>query len=212
MSSATRIAGRAPAVLYDIDWQTYTRLLRTFRERRLRLTYDRGTLEIQSPLWERETSACLLGRFVDVLTEEFQLPCRAGGSFTLRRKCKQRGLEPDRCYWIANAPRLLGKTRLNLRTDPPPDLAAEVDVTNSSLNRMSIYAKLRVPEVWRLDGAGLAFHILEGGTYQVRPHSQSFPLLASADLARFVTQIGQKDDTVLAGEFRAWVRQLAPLD
>jgi hypothetical protein len=35
-----------PAVLYDIDWRVYTRLLRAFEgERRFRLTYDRGTLE-----------------------------------------------------------------------------------------------------------------------------------------------------------------------
>src|SRR5207302_1383935 len=100
-----------------------------------------------------------LGRFIDVLTEEFHLPCRAGRSVTLRRRRKRRGLEPDNCYWIANAARLQGKVRLDLRTDPPPDLAVEVDVTASSLDRMSIYAALRVPEVWRLSAAGLAFHV-----------------------------------------------------
>ena len=73
---------------------------------------------------------------------------------------------------------------------------------------MSIYAKLRVPEVWRLDGSGLTFNILVGDTYQVRPNSLSFPRLASTDLARFVSEFGQKDDTALTGEFRAWVRQL----
>jgi hypothetical protein len=37
--------------LTDVDWQTYTRLLHVFAERpAIRLTYDRGVLEIMSPL------------------------------------------------------------------------------------------------------------------------------------------------------------------
>lgn len=161
-----------------------------------------------SPLWEHEGPAYLLGRFVNVLTEEFNLPCRAGGSVTLRRRRKQRGLEPDNCYWIASSPRLQGKTRLDLRTDPPPDLAIEVDVTSSSLNRMSIYADLDVPEVWRVSSAGLTFPVLESGTYSIRSHSLSFPQLASADLPAFLAQLGQTHDTTLVRQFRDWVRQM----
>src|SRR4051812_35231744 len=108
MSLAAAPAGRPPAVLEEIDWRTYTRLLRAFEKarRRVRLTYDRGTLEIMSPLWEHENPADLLACFVVVLTEELRLPRLGGGSVTLRRRRKQRGLEPDRCYWIASSPRL----------------------------------------------------------------------------------------------------------
>jgi Uma2 family endonuclease len=167
----------APAVLDGIDWRTYTRLLRAFeRWRRVRLTYDRGTLEIRTPLLlEHEGPACLLGQFVDTLIEELQLPCRHGGSVTLRRRRKQRGLEPDSCYWIANAAKMRGRMRLDLRTDPPPDLAIEVDVTSSSLDRMSIYAALGIPEVWRLTTAALSFNVLVAGAYRVEPNSLAFP-------------------------------------
>jgi Uma2 family endonuclease len=207
MSLAVSSTEHPPAVLHDIDWPTYTRVLRAFQgRRRFRLTYDRGTLEIMSPLWEHEGPAYLLGRFIDVLTEELNVPCRAGGSVTLRRRRKRRGLEPDNCYWITNAPRLQGKRHLDLRVDPPPDLAVEVDVTNSSLDRMSIYAALGVPEVWRLGAAGLAFHVLGAGAYQVRPHSLAFPQLAYADLSGFLAQLGQTDDTALVRQFRDWVR------
>ncbi|MGE3805852.1 MAG: Uma2 family endonuclease, partial [Gemmataceae bacterium] len=119
-----------------------------------------------SPLWEHENPASMLGRFVEVLTEELNLPCRAGGSMTLRRRRNRRGLEPDRCYWIASAPRLQGKTHLDLRVDPPPDLAIEVGVTRSSVDRMGIYAGIGVLEVWRLDKQGLTFEILNSGSYQ----------------------------------------------
>jgi Uma2 family endonuclease len=207
MSVAASRAASAPAVLHGIDWRTYTRLLRALDGRRFRLTYDRGTLQIMSPLWDHEEPADLIGCFIVVLTEEFQLPRRAGGSVTLRRRRKKRGLEPDNCYWIASAARLQGKRHLDLRIDPPPDLAIEIDVTSSSLDRMSIYAALAVPEVWRLDRAGLTFNILDGGSYQVRSHSLAFPQLASADLANFLAQFGQIDDTTLVLKFRAWVRQ-----
>src|SRR5205085_9214865 len=90
-----------PAVLHDIDWQTYSRLLRVFQSRRrFRLTYDRGTLEIMVPLIQHEGPAYLLGRFIDALTEELNLPIRGGRSVTLRRRRRQRGLEPDNCFWI----------------------------------------------------------------------------------------------------------------
>lgn len=208
MSTAISVSGHPPAVLYDIDWQMYTRLLRAFEKRRgFRLTYDRGTLEIMSPLWQHEEPGHLLGRFVDVLVEELNLPCRLGGSVTLRRRRKRRGLEPDNCYWIASAPRLQGKRELDLRIDPPPDLAIEVDVTSSSLDRMSIYAALGVPEVWRLSTGTIAFHIRDGRTYTVRPNSLAFPRLASADLPPFLAQWGQADDTAIVRQFREWVRQ-----
>jgi Uma2 family endonuclease len=208
MSTAAPPAGPRPAVLHDIDWHTYTRLLRAFEgQRRFRLTYDRGTLEIMSPLWEHEQPTYLLGRFIDELTMALDLPCRAGRSVTLWRRRKRRGLEPDNCYWIAHAPLLQGKRRLDLRVDPPPDVAIEVDVTSSSLDRMSIYAVLGVPEVWRFSTGGIAFHILEAGAYQVRPNSLSFPQLASVDLIPFLAQWGQTDDTTIVRQFREWVRQ-----
>lgn len=194
------------AVLHGIDWRTYTRLLRAFgKTRRFRLTYDRGTLEIMSPLWEHERPAYILGMFVDVIVQELQLPYEPGRTVTLRRRRKQRGLEPDNCYWIASAGRLAGKTHLDLRIDPPPDLAIEMDVTHSSLDRMTIYAALGVPEVWRVTTEGLAFHHLEAGAYQVRPKSLSFPQLASADLIPFLNQLGQTGTTALIAQFRHWV-------
>lgn len=209
MSTALSKAKAAPAVLHDIDWSTYTRLLRAFQHRRgFRLTYDRGTLEIMSPLWEHERPAYFLGRLIDVLTEELRLPCEPGRSVTMRRQRKSRGLEPDNCYWIASARRLAGKTHLDLRTDPPPDLALEIDITRSSLDRMSIYAALEVPEVWRVTSAGLSFNALENGVYEPRPHSRSFPRLASDDLMRFLVRLGQTDSTALIIEFRDWVRHV----
>src|SRR4051794_36535811 len=208
MTQAAVNTANPPAVLHDIDWRTYSRLLRAFDgRRRLRLTYDRGTLEIMSPLLAHEAPSNLLGALIAALALEHHMQCMFGGSVTLRRRRRRRGLEPDRCFWIANAARMLGKQELDLRTDPPPDLAVEVDVTHSSLDRMSIYAALGVPEVWRHSAEGLSFNVLEANRYQARTHSNAFPRLTPADLVPFLNQQGQTDDLSIVSQFQEWVRQ-----
>jgi len=196
-------------ILDNVDWRMYTQLLRALGERpRLRLTYDRGTLEIMTPLLEHDWDGDFLGRLAVILSEELGLPLRAGGSVTLRRRRKQRGLEPDRCYWITSEPRVHGKRTLDLRVDPPPDLAIEVDATRSSLDRLAIYARLGVPEVWRLDGDSLTFHVLgPDGKYAVSEHSRVFPGVRPADLLSVLSLRPQLDDNAAARQFRAWVQQ-----
>jgi Uma2 family endonuclease len=194
-------------ILHGVDWQTYERLLRVFAERPgIRLTYDRGTLEMMSPLHEHESDGRFLGRLAVTLTEELALPVKAGGSTTFRRRRKLRGLEPDDCYWIASEPQVRGKRRI----DPPPDLAIEVDVASSSLNRMGIYAIIRVPEIWRLDAQGLTFHVLgPDGHYHESPHSRAFPQVTPADLLRFLAMRDQMDENAVVRQLRAWIRQQA---
>jgi len=207
--STVQARRRNSMLLQGVDWRTYTRLLRAFAERpSVRLTYDRGELEIMSPLPEHESGAYLLGRFVDTLTEEHGLPVCAGRSTTFRRRSKQRGLEPDNSYWIKNADRVRGKRRIDLRVDPPPDLAMEVDITGSSLNRMAIYEALRVPEVWRSDGQILSFHILGPDNHYVdATHSLAFPTITPVDLMTFLALRGQVDENELIRRFREWLRQ-----
>src|SRR5262249_48674319 len=134
---------RAPSrniwILDGVSWQQYSRFLRAFQDRPgFRLTYDEGTLEIMSPTIRHDRPGRFLSQLVWALADELDLPMVAGGSATLRRRLKKRGAEPDECYWIENAHRMLDVLDLDLRRDPPPDLAIEVDVTSSSLNRMAI--------------------------------------------------------------------------
>ena len=195
-------------VLEDIDWKTYTRFLRIFEKKRsIRLTYDRGRLEIMSPRREHEIDNHLLDRFVFVLAEELGMEINSGGSTTYRRRRKKRGLEPDDSYWIANEPKVRGKRRINLNVDPPPDLAIEVDLTNNCLDRLGIYAALKVPEVWRLAGNTLAFLILGGDGNYAEGESLSFPFLKPDDLLHFLAMYDQVAEVALVRKFREWVRQ-----
>jgi Uma2 family endonuclease len=185
-------------------------LLRLFAERpRVRLTYDRGELEIMAPLLEHDDDSRFLGRLITTMTEELGLSIRSGGSVTIRRRRRRRGLEPDECFWIANAARMAGRRRLDLRRDPPPDLAIEADVTRSSLDRLGIYAALGVPEVWRLHADTLTFNVLgDDGRYASAANSRAFPLVAPADLLSFLRQARQAgDQNAVIRSFREWIRQ-----
>jgi Uma2 family endonuclease len=195
-------------LLYGVDWQEYRRFLRLFRHRRaIRLTYDRGALEIMTLSFEHERYGQFLGRLAVTLTEELGLPVMDGGSTTFRRRRKQRGLEPDNCYWIENEPRIRGKLKIDLRVDPPPDLAIEVDIASSSLNRMGIYATLKVPEVWRFDGTTLSFHLLGmNRKYTEISHSHHFPKITPGDLVRVLPLREQMDENAVIATFRTWVR------
>jgi Uma2 family endonuclease len=198
--------------LSGVDWQTYTRLLRAFAERpRIRLTYDRGELEIMAPFYAHDGDDRFVNHLVVALAEELGLPLRYGGSTTMRRRLKRRGIEADECYWIANAHRMQGVRDLNLRRDPPPDLALEVDVTRSSLDRLAIYAVLRVPEVWRLVGDTMTFHVLDAsGQYAEASCSKSFPLVTPSDVLAFLQRFRQAGDVLpIVRDFRAWIRQRA---
>lgn len=195
-------------VLDGVSWREYSRFLRAFEHRRLRLTYDRGRLEIMAPTFAHEGDGRFLGHMVRILADELNRPIAGGGSTTFRRRRRRRGLEPDDCFWIANEQKIRGKRRIDLDVDPSPDLAIEVDVTRSSLKRMAIYAALGVPEVWRFDGARLTFHILgTDDTYTVAAVSRSFPILAPDDLLPFLQMRATQDETTVAKSFRAWVKQ-----
>jgi Uma2 family endonuclease len=207
--ATVRLPREQRLVLYGVDWRTYGRLLRAFGDRpAVHLTYDRGCLEIMTLSHEHEIIVHVLGRFVEVLTEELTLPVKGGRSTTFRRRRKKRGLEPDECYWIANEHLVRNKDKINLRSDPPPDLVLEVDITHSSIDRLAIYAVLGVPEVWGWKDQKLVCYVLgPDGHYAESRLSKAFPQLAPADLAAFLAKRGQMDENALVRQFRAWVRQ-----
>jgi Uma2 family endonuclease len=132
-------------------------------------------------------------------------------STTYRREDLERGLEPDDCFYLASLPRLLGHRGVDLAHDPPPDLAIEVDVTHSSLDRLGIYAALGVPEVWRFDGEQLVcYGRTAEGAYQPREFSLAFPRLRPADLVPFLVPVFAEAQSSVVQRFQQWVRSHLP--
>ena len=193
-------------LLYCIPWKSYDAILHALDGRHLRITYDRGTLEIMTLSFGHEFYKTLFARFIEIVTLELNLAMMPGGSTTFRRELMEKGLEPDECYWIANAALMQGKLEYDVDADPPPDLALEIDITSSSLNRMAIYAALGVREIWRFDGAALTVHHLRAGKYKLRSRSRAFPFLPVQELLRFAKDAEGADQTSVMRAFTQWVR------
>ncbi len=139
---------QAGFLLKNISWQTYESLVNELAEQPgIRLTYDRGNLEIMTPSAPQGGSKKILGRFVESVSEELNIEICSLGSLTCRREDLARGLEPDQCYYIENEDVVWDKEQIDLNQDPPPDLVVEIDITSSSIDRLSLYASLGVPEV-----------------------------------------------------------------
>ncbi len=234
--TATLIQSPDRVLLNHISWQTYQFLVKDFEQQPgmrltydrveqqpgMRLTYDRGLLEIRMPLDPHETYRKLLGRLVEALTEELEVEIRSLGSRTCDREDLTRGLEPDQCYYIQNEQAVWDKEQIDLSKDPPPDLAIEIDITSSSINRLDIYADLGVSEVWRYDGQTLTMYCLENKQYQncsssiafplltpsdIGSSSIAFPLLTPSDIERFLDFKKTTKENALIRSFREWVRE-----
>jgi Uma2 family endonuclease len=193
--------------LTGISWQTYEALEAELVDRRLRLTYNRGYLEIMAPSPEHELSKKILGRFVETLAEETNISIYPLGSTTFKRPDLM-VVKPDECFYIRRIDEVQGKKRLNLADDPAPDLVLEIDVTNSSLNRLQVYADLGVAEVWIYDGELLTIKQLQNGNYVIALTSQFFVDLPIADITGFLQQSRTIDYLELVKIFRTWVKSL----
>lgn len=204
--------GERRFVLYNMGWKGYQALLDLFGDDGPRMTYDRGTVELMSPLIVHERYKKLIGRCIETVTEELDIPCVGAGSTTFKSEILDRGLEPDECYYIANAGRLRKVRQVDLTIDPPPNLAIEVEMTHALLNKLGVYAALGIPEVWRFDGETLDVLVRgEDGVYAASETSLAFPFLPMAEVARFVVEDDGTDDTRWGRSVRAWVRdELAP--
>ncbi len=190
------------------EWKDYLFLLDWLGESHLRVTFKKPNLEIMTLSFEHESWNKLLGRLIESLTLELELPIQSGGATTFSREDLERGLEPDQCYYLANEPRVRGKDQIDLSVDPPPDLAVEIEISRSALNRMSIYASMGVPEVWRFDGATLTVHCLNReGEYVQTDRSGQFPFLPLAEFQGFLLRRGQMSETALMLAFQQWVRE-----
>jgi Uma2 family endonuclease len=193
-------------ILHGVGWHDYQAMLDIVGGRHIRVTYDRGTMEVAMPSQTHERVAQLIGIFVPRLAELLEIPYERLGMTTWREPDVEKGLEADQCYYIQHQAIVRERELLDLDVDPPPDLAVEVEITHSSINRMEIYAELRVPEVWQYDGHSVAFFAL-GADLQYRKVevSLNFPSLQPADVLRFIELGLTMDKLRWTGEIRDWV-------
>ncbi len=220
MAEALKYQEEGRIILPNASWGTYERLLEEREERRYpRFFYDRGVLEILSPSAEHDRTSRVIAALVELLAEEADADIENVGSTTFKREDLSRGFEPDECFYFgSNAGRVrelvADKGDIELDAgDPVPDLVVEVDITSPSLDKLPIYARLDVPEVWRYSGGRLNIFKLANETltgedpgYAPTPESDLLPGATGDVLTRFVAEGLSLDRRLWRRGVREWAR------
>lgn len=162
-------------ILYDKTWADYDAQLaiRGFERSRPKMAYLAGALELMSPGPDHERINWHLGRIFEAYCTESGIAISGIGEWTIRDESKQAGVEPDECYFVGDD---FGK--------PRPDLAIEVVWRRGGIEKLEIYRRLQVPEVWFWDDDEVVVYLLVNGAYERRSKSTFAPKLDLAELAR----------------------------
>ena len=192
----------------NASWELYELLVRDVEGQNVRITYDEGRMVLMSPLPIHEKIKKLAGRLIETACLELRIPLSSFGSTTWKRHDLRKGLEADECYYIQNEPAVRGRTDIELKRDPPPDLAVEIDITHIPLDRPSVYAALGVGELWRYDGE--RFHFVrraKSGKYERIAASEALPFMTPEIVDRFIA-LALANETEGIREFQKWLRAL----
>lgn len=158
------------------------------------------------PLPEQKIDKEIIGDMVKILLEELVIDCECFGSITFKREDMAAGIEPDNSFYIKNYRLMIGKRRVDLKIDPPPDLTIEVDLTSKI--QLAIYEALGVPELWRYENQKLQINILQEGKYIQSSISPTFPEFPITDLiSSFISRSLTEGRSVTLRAFRQWIRE-----
>jgi Uma2 family endonuclease len=180
-------------VMYGVPWDMYVALNDALGDRPgVRVCYLEGTLELMSPGRLHEDKKTLTARLLEMWAFVRDVPLYGTGSMTVRKKPKERGAEPDESYFIGR----MGKD------GEPADLAIEVAVSRSAIDKLSLYAGLGVRELWIWQDNAIRVFCLGKAGYREAKRSRVLPTLDMEEMITFV----RMDDQVAA--VKAYHRRL----
>jgi Uma2 family endonuclease len=137
---------------------------------------------------------------------KLDLDLEGGGQMTFKSSLLKRGLEPDNCFWIQGDDPARGATEWIDGVHRAPDLAIEITVSRGVVNRLEIFAKLGVPELWVFDGTDLqALERVNDETYRPIERSIAFPFLTLDSLVPFLLADATTRQNTILKQFLAWV-------
>ncbi|MCY7321577.1 MAG: Uma2 family endonuclease [Phormidesmis sp. CAN_BIN36] len=208
-------------VLPGVSWQQFETLLDELGQNRTaRLSYDRGKLEMMTPLEEHERCSRLIESLMLVVADEMDVQINAIGSVLLKSADLGCVAQPDSSYYLTEKVRLLNRAELDLNQTPPPDIVVEVAITKSSLNKFAIYAALGLPEVWQywttigdnvLKG-NLLIYQLQNDQYVECLASPTFPFLPAKRVSEFLDQSDKIGLAQALTVFRSWIQEQRSLN
>jgi Uma2 family endonuclease len=135
-----------------VSWENYEGLLAKLEDNsHYHITYLDGVLEIVSPSIRHEKIKKNLAMLLEHYMYRKRINCIPMGSTTFRNKAKKAGAEPDECYCIGEEKSV-------------PDIAIKVNITSGNIDKLEIYRRLGVKEVWMWKSNGLSLYYLREET------------------------------------------------
>ena len=139
-------------VYLNVGWSDYQKLLAMRGDRSVpRITYLDGVVELMSPSRYHEVDKKCFARLLEAWSETAGVQLEGYGSWTLKSRRQKRGVEADECY---TAGRVARDDR------DRPDIAIEVVWTAGGIDKLDVYRKLGVREVWFYERGSLRFFAL----------------------------------------------------
>jgi Uma2 family endonuclease len=195
-------------ILRHQTWRDYEELLECRQDHAaIKVRYDARTQEthIMAPLPSHGNEYDTLSDLVKAMLRHTGRDWQSFGPITLKR-FGEAGLEPDACFYIQHREAILGKQRIDLATDPPPDLALEVDATSAT--SAADYEPLCVPEVWIYRTGSLSIYLFDGRHYREGSESATFPgLPVHRWIPEYVRRAWQAGSSVALREFEKTLRE-----
>jgi Uma2 family endonuclease len=175
-------------VLHDVTWEDYERVLEIRGDKSApRINYLEGELEIMSPSKDHEQIKSFIGRLLEAWCIDRGIEMTPFGSWTLKERKQDRGAEADECYIFGTAPR------------ERPQLAIEVEWTRGSIDKLRIYEKLGVDEVWTWRKGVIQVYVLVGEKFVKVERSR---LLPDLDLGLLTSMLDRDTLTQAVRDFR----------
>ena len=180
-------------VIGNVPWGVYEALDAARGEGALpRMSYLDGTLELTTLSYEHAAISIMIHDLIRAWADELDVPLNAAGSWTQKHKSRRAALEPDQCYSLGE------------RRPRRPDIAVEVVWTSGTVDKLEIYQRFRIPEVWFWRDDRIHVYALTAGRYEPVRHSALLPELDLKLLARYVRR---DDQTQAIREYRSALRR-----
>ena len=197
---------------HDVSWAEYEDLLEQVGEAGgLRISYDDGTLQVMTLSPKHEKYTRFLEKLVAIITLRLHIDVLSFDSATMRKRKKRKGNEPDACFYVQTASLIGNRIQIDFETDPPPDIAVEIDIHHESISKLPIYIGLGVREIWRYDDKQLTIYHLEDDRYVEQESSLALPMLTSQILTEFLTRLVREGELQAMLAFEEWLIKSAPL-
>jgi Uma2 family endonuclease len=201
----------ASVTFHDVSWDEYEELLEQVGEAPgLRISYDNGSLCVMTISSEHEKYASFINSLTTAIKLRLRIDILAFGSATMRKRKRKKGNEPDACFYVQTASLIGNRIHLDFETDPPPDIAVEIDVHHDSRSKFPIYAALGVPEIWRYDGQAMTIYRLADEDAQEQyvavDTSSALPMLSATLLTEIIERMRTDGELSALLTFDEWLQ------